>query len=252
MKYIYGILGVSLLLVHFAPQAQETAQYHVSYDCIFNLQFDRQQLPVPYHASLVSAGGKAFFAAARDKQFELPDDEEFRMEPDTLMQLVKIPASGEMIFQIMGFSGKPVSFRDTLHAINWLLTGDQKRIDSLLCYKATAWFRGRNYIAWYAPSIPVPDGPWKLDGLPGLIIEAYEEKKDLYFLARSIRFNTTIRPLPEISNPSRYPGFPDYITYLRNFLESIQGSMAAQGSGNCLECQTQSRVKLHTWEKVID
>jgi GLPGLI family protein len=252
MIYIRTFFFAVVTVAYMVPMAQEMARYQVAYDCVFNLQFDRQKMPVPYHAQLVSAEGRSFFAAVRDKQFELPETEEFQHEPDTIMQLVKIPETGELVFQVPGISGKPESYRDTLHAINWVLTDEQKKIDSLTCFKATAFFRGRNYIAWYAASIPVPDGPWKLDGLPGLVIEAYEEKKDLYFLARSIRFNAPGARLPEIRKPALYPGFPEYVAQIRSLLETIRGSMATQESGNCLECQTKSKVVIYLWEKVAE
>ena len=252
MRYINGTFLVVLTMVCAVPKAQETADYKVEYDCFFNLQFDRQHLPVPYHARLIAAGGRSFFAAARDRKFELPETEEFQNEPDTIMQLIKVPETGEVVFRVPGITGKPESYRDTLHAVHWTLTDEQKKIDSLTCFKATAFFRGRNYVAWYAASIPVPDGPWKLDGLPGLVIEAYEEKKDLYFLARSVTFNTPVHSLPGIVNPAVYPAFPDYVSQIQRLLESIRGAMAAQETGNCLECQTKSKVVIHLWEKVAE
>ena len=59
----------------------------------------------------------------------------------------------------------------------------------MLLQKAECDFRGRHYIAWFNPKIPIPDGPWKLRGLPGLIIEAYDEKKH-------VQFNFTSLTLP--------------------------------------------------------
>lgn len=49
------------------------------------------------------------------------------------------------------------------------------------CRKATGYFRGRNYIAWFCSDIPIPYGPWKLGGLPGLIIKAYDSKGEISF-----------------------------------------------------------------------
>lgn len=54
----------------------------------------------------------------------------------------------------------------------WEITSDTLTVLGYLCQKATANFRGRNYEAWFAPEIPVNDGPWKLYGLPGLILKA--------------------------------------------------------------------------------
>ncbi|MBR6438072.1 MAG: GLPGLI family protein [Bacteroidales bacterium] len=40
------------------------------------------------------------------------------------------------------------------------------------CHKATTKFRGREWAVWYAEGIPVSLGPWKLNGLPGIILQA--------------------------------------------------------------------------------
>jgi GLPGLI family protein len=65
--------------------------------------------------------------------------------------------------------------------INWKLTKDTTSFSGVKCQMATAYFKGRNWIAWYAPELPFQSGPWKLNGLPGLIIEAYDEKKEVQF-----------------------------------------------------------------------
>ena len=48
---------------------------------------------------------------------------------------------------------------------------------------ATSDFRGRRWTAWFATDIPVSDGPWKLGGLPGLILEAYDKGHQYTFTA---------------------------------------------------------------------
>jgi GLPGLI family protein len=65
--------------------------------------------------------------------------------------------------------------------INWKVTKDTASFSGVKCQKAIAYFKGRNWIAWFAPSLPFQSGPWKLNGLPGLIIEAYDEKKEVQF-----------------------------------------------------------------------
>lgn len=65
--------------------------------------------------------------------------------------------------------------------INWKITKDTTSFSGIHCQKATAYFKGRNWIVWYATELPFQSGPWKLNGLPGLIIEAYDDTKTVSF-----------------------------------------------------------------------
>ncbi|EGQ12524.1 GLPGLI family protein [Prevotella pallens] len=44
------------------------------------------------------------------------------------------------------------------------------------CKKATTNFRGRYWEVWYTEEIPISQGPWKLCGLPGMILKANSPK----------------------------------------------------------------------------
>lgn len=57
--------------------------------------------------------------------------------------------------------------------MNWEI--DEDTVQTILgyeCHKAMTKFRGREWIVWYAEGIPMSLGPWKLNGLPGLILQA--------------------------------------------------------------------------------
>lgn len=59
---------------------------------------------------------------------------------------------------------------------NWVLDStNSKMINKYLCQKATTTFRGRNYEAWYSSELAINSGPWKFNGLPGLILELKDE-----------------------------------------------------------------------------
>lgn len=56
---------------------------------------------------------------------------------------------------------------------NWKIYDDStKFLLHYKCHLATTNFRGRLWKVWYAEDIPIPLGPWKFFGLPGLILEA--------------------------------------------------------------------------------
>lgn len=63
----------------------------------------------------------------------------------------------------------------------WQIEDDTKIIGGYTCQKATTTFKGRNYEAWFCVDIPMSYGPWKLHGLPGLILAAKDTKDDVIF-----------------------------------------------------------------------
>jgi len=77
--------------------------------------------------------------------------------------------------------------RDTFGTTVWTIDATQTRtIGGFTCEKATGLYRGRDYEVWYAPDIPIPSGPFKLGGLPGLIMEARSTDGNVQFLFTGI------------------------------------------------------------------
>ncbi|SFG78916.1 GLPGLI family protein [Pedobacter insulae] len=106
---------------------------------------------------------------------------------------------------------------ETLPELKWKITKDTITLSGVVCQKAMTKLDEKNWTAWFAPNLPFQSGPWKLQGLPGLILEAYDENKDTYFqfagfeTARDGDFKRTtdIRTKPGVSpgaiNTLNYP-----------------------------------------------
>ncbi|UKB77501.1 GLPGLI family protein [Chryseobacterium sp. MEBOG07] len=89
---------------------------------------------------------------------------------------------------------------------NWKLVNETKVINTIHCKKAEVTFKGRNWIAWYAPEIPFPYGPMKFSGLPGLIVKITDDKEDFDFeLVKSVSDSQLKGRLINIKK-SRYTG----------------------------------------------
>jgi GLPGLI family protein len=117
------------------------------------------------------------------------------------------------------FLREPLLISDT-YTIDWVIREETRKIQDMVVQKAECDFRGRHYTAWFNPKIPVSDGPWKLRGLPGLIMEAYDEKRHVQFLFTSYTFPAEF---PEKIEPST-DGKPivfDCKQYTINFYEMI-------------------------------
>lgn len=64
---------------------------------------------------------------------------------------------------------------------------EYKTILTFKCQKAITKLYGREFTVWFTTEIPVNDGPWKLYGLPGLILEAHSADNFHNFYATSIK-----------------------------------------------------------------
>ena len=82
---------------------------------------------------------------------------------------------------------------DSLCNFNWVLTNDTVTILNQKCLSATTSFRGRSYTAFYAPSLPMNDGPWKFCGLPGLVLKVKSIDGYLSVEATKISTNSNVK-----------------------------------------------------------
>lgn len=85
-------------------------------------------------------------------------------------------------------------YEEEIPDFGWELTDSVKTILGYECKGARCTFRGREWTVYYAEDIPVMEGPWKLCGLPGLIMEAQADGDEYSFVCIGIR-NNSPRPI---------------------------------------------------------
>ena len=141
----------------------------------------------------------------------------------------------KMVYEKVELLGKNFLVKDSLKNYNWKLENEVKTIGEYICYKATAEITiqqtlnrpnqrsansadslktkvatnflnrtiktGKYITAWYAPEIPVPNGPEQYWGLPGLILEVFDEK--LQILCTKIVLNSQKKSKIKMPKPSQ-------------------------------------------------
>ena len=86
-------------------------------------------------------------------------------------------------------------YSDSIPTLKWDFSGeDNDTIMGYECRKATTEFAGRQYTAWFAPEIPLPFGPYKFGGLPGLILKIEDGERQ--FVWEAIGWKTQARMTP--------------------------------------------------------
>ncbi len=65
--------------------------------------------------------------------------------------------------------------------IKWSILQEKDSLKGFSVQKATADFGGRFWTAWFCSKIPIPEGPYKFNGLPGLILKIEDSTKSHLF-----------------------------------------------------------------------
>lgn len=169
-------------------------------------------------------------------------------EPDGKFNVITVPYRKDPIFVYTTINerkrvfqnfllGEKQTVEDRFEKINWELKEDTKQIGSFECQKAVGNFRGRNYIAWFTTQIPVSFGPWKLQGLNGLILEAYEEYGLYSAVATEINIYRTetaavsdkIATYSKISPVKKFENYVDELKVMSEKFEKISLSKLSKG-----------------------
>lgn len=70
--------------------------------------------------------------------------------------------------------------------IAWKYENEKKQLLGYHVKKATTYYLGRKWEAWYTEEIPTSSGPYKFHGLPGLILEIYDQNHTYHFLSTEV------------------------------------------------------------------
>jgi|SRR5690554_767718 len=153
--------------------------------------------------------------------------------------------------------GKIHLIKDTLHTSGWELLTESKQIGNYTAYKATKTVKPKNYFpddekedeasenflsmmdqkepkdiiytAWYTPEIPIPNGPEKFGGLPGLILELHTD--NMVYLCSEIVLNPK-KPISIKAPKGKVISQEEHDKNIRKMYENIRRNQQRQGKGN--------------------
>lgn len=201
------ILSLFLIFPYINGQAQQ--------DSITAFQIEYQRTLTPenaattFHASYllhvfiepnVSLFDKLSVSENIDKLINDKDEETaFYYSPKGKnISLIFKDYTSNKLFSIQDITNKYFVVEDSLSIFDWQILDDTKDILGFTCQLAKTNFRGRNYEAWFTSELPI-GGPWKYDGLPGMILALKEEGNFLTYVAVGIK-NEKIK-FTAIENP---------------------------------------------------
>ena len=121
----------------------------------------------------------------------------------------------------------------------WSIEDENHVINGYDCKKANTEFLGRNWIVYFSADIPFNVGPWKLWGLPGLIVHAEDQDQLFQFSLTGFQLIDTHEPIVFIntrSNGAKYETISkrNLVKYEKIFYDDYNGFREI-GRASCRE-----------------
>ena len=246
MKRTIAILSIGFTA--FAASAQQTADIHVSYDSK-GRNWTTDSIETTLMSLLANAGQAKYFndiSLWNDSLNSTPKGKaELRkiimatcmtQNPDgsVTFDMRKGPVKkvNTYVFTDLGgnslryyskFGDEQGYYDEPFDEMQWEITDSTTNILGYECIMATTDYHGRRWTAWFTPDVPVPFGPWKLRGLPGLILKATTDN-DRSFVATGLeKSDRRITPMyspEEYQKKDRKKALSEH-EYFKNNSESI-------------------------------
>jgi len=118
------------------------------------------------------------------------------------------------IFDIITLLNKQYVIQDSLVCQNWKIKNDMKEIAGHICMNASFYdtVKGKEIVAWFALDLPIPIGPDRYCGLPGIILEINEANDAIIYTATNVLLSNekieiekpTIKKSRKIINSEEY------------------------------------------------
>lgn len=130
-------------------------------------------------------------------------------------------------------------YEEPIPKFNWKFEDETREVMGYDCRKATTRWRGRDWTAWYS-DIPVSAGPWKFNGLPGLILRLEDSKGEHMFEAVDLKDH--VYPIGKKDRLYSKTTREKYNTELREYKENA-GAMLVESGMVRLEENESRRMK---------
>ncbi len=190
--------GMILLLVGLtaaytsAAQESEPALARVIYEFTHindTLQPDKPHkeemvLYIGQHASLYSSYASERVNQQMKKQMEDPGfDGNLTITGGgrTTQESYYAKPAEQLFKQLYSLAGERYVVDEDYPEIDWQIADETKEVGGYTAQKAMGRFKGRDYTVWFTSDVSFQAGPWKLRGLPGLVLEATDSRDEVAF-----------------------------------------------------------------------
>lgn len=168
-------------------------KYHLSYLQGNNSQLRRNEVIILQigHDVTKCYGLKRFLANLNashlhsNKTQKIAHTEEYKQAGDGTVayEVIMYRNTNTLLYlhQMPAWFSKRIGYEEKIPEINWQIGSNCDSLYGYSCFEAKGRYGGREWNVVFTNDVPIGTGPWKLGGLPGLILSAEDSKRQYRF-----------------------------------------------------------------------
>lgn len=206
MKLYYFVIILIFTRYPLCAQQDSLRSYQIDYERTINNPRNNSIHTKVYNTHLIPSEGISFYdekeneVGSNSEMLKITGNKaEWKPNGKNLSVVYKDYRKNEMYLK-QNIQFKFLILKDSIDIFDWEILNSRKTILGINCQYAKMNFRGRSYEAWFTTELPA-GGPWKFDGLPGLILEIRSLDDYIKFEAVAIRVKNINAEDPLLDNP---------------------------------------------------
>ncbi|GIV36727.1 MAG: hypothetical protein KatS3mg032_1106 [Cyclobacteriaceae bacterium] len=149
--------------------------------------------------------------------------------------------------------------KDPVDLQTWFVLNKDTVFLNQECGLARTQFRGRSYLAFYSKKLTIPDGPWKFQGLPGLILKIYSEDKNENYVWEAVEIKRSEEDIAKWQNdffvqkPSKdkFTNWDEFVAladkHITTYSKKIKSSWQSEG-----ETGITANIKINNFPEIFN
>lgn len=195
--FVLFLVGLSYFYGYNQSSNSDQFKYKVAYELIYqpdstDTELKKREMMYLYIGNKISrfsSAGKAMVDDLNQSQKDHANYIRMRRQipkSDFNYYVYKGIPSGKITYTTEIINDK-YRYIENRNLFNWKIEQETDTISGFPVQKATTSYAGRFYTAWFTEKIPYPDGPYKFNGLPGLILQIEDAKEHYVFKMKEIQ-----------------------------------------------------------------
>lgn len=238
---VYYLLFLLLFATNSMADISSTSDNQ--YECIYEFKINNGNPPEVYSTILTFNENSSFFCDYSiyliDSLLQVKHSEEEYESVKNLMrkkeyffdQTITLNPADREYLVCGSITPDNYYYIEEASKISWNLTDESDSICGYLCEKAIGEYGGRSWSVWYTSQIPAMYGPWKLCGVPGLVLKA--EDADGIFVFEAISFRKSSVAMPPLNTNKHIKTTREkFIRQKNNFEKNPVGNISFESIGN--------------------